>query len=284
MLPCGKCLVCLQSKRNDWAFRLQNEHKASKSAHFVTLTYDRKHLPENGSLVKRDLQLYMKKLRFNDPQSRIRYYAVGEYGTKTERPHYHVILFNSDEENIRKSWSNGLVHVGAVTMASVAYVLKYIVQPKDHPPYRERPFALMSRGYGLGAAYLTDEMVAWHKSGGKNYAMVQGTQTKIRLPRYYKELIWPKRYLPYQKVASNQYVTTCTDGIKINGRIPLSDIEYTERERVMNASARQGRAAIRKERQWFWKNFGKQGNEKYKEHRNALLSRVKTKVAYTQTF
>lgn len=297
MLPCGKCLVCLQSKRNDWAFRLTEEHKVSKSAYFVTLTYDRKHLPEYGTLVKRDLQLYMKKLRLKDDKARIRYYAVGEYGSKTKRPHYHVLLFNSTEDNIRNAWDKGLVHIGHVTAASVAYVLKYLVQPEVAPSKKryddvteswvevyQRPFSLMSRAYGIGAHYLTDSMVAWHKSGGKNYALVSGTNTKIRLPRYYKEAIWPKRYLPYQKVDRGLYVTTCTDGTRINGRIPLESVEFTERELVFSKSAWQGRQAVRKERQWFWKTYGKDGNAKLKEHRNALLARVKTKVAFTQTF
>lgn len=296
MLPCGKCLVCLQSKRNDWAFRLSQEHKASKhGALFVTLTYNDKNIPDYGSLQKRDLQLFFKRLR-NKSQDKIRYYAVGEYGSKSLRPHYHAIIFNTNEADIRKTWELGHVHIGTVTTASVAYVLKYIVQPEVAPQKKiydayteewkeayQKPFAVMSRAYGIGAAYLTDEMVSWHRSGGKNYALVPGTNTKIRLPRYYKECIWPKRYLPYKKTADKQYVTKCSDGLMLNARIPLETIEYTERERVFSASARQGRQAVRKERQWFWKTYGKQGMEKYKEHRNALLSRIKLKVAFTQT-
>lgn len=296
MLPCGKCLVCLQSKRNDWAFRLSQEHKASKyGALFVTLTYSNRNIPAYGSLEKTDLQKFFKRLRKKDEQTRIRYYAVGEYGLESSRPHYHAIIFNSNEEDIRSAWTLGHVHVGTVTPASVAYVLKYIVQPEIAPKGKiydavteewrdkyQKPFALMSRAYGIGANYLTDEMVAWHRSGDKNYALVDGTDTKIRLPRYYKELIWPKRYLPYTKVGQNQYLTKCSDGLMLNQRIPLESIEFTERERVFSKSAKLGRDAIRKERQWFWKNYGKQGIEKYKEHRNALLARVKTKVAFTQ--
>lgn len=296
MLPCGKCLVCLQSKRNDWAFRLSEEHKASKyGALFVTLTYSEKNLPAYGSLEKTDLQKFFKRLRKKDVQSRIRYYAVGEYGSKSARPHYHAIIFNSNENDIRKSWELGLVHVGTVTPASVAYVLKYIVQPDVAPQgkiydavtetWREKfhkPFAVMSRAYGIGAAYLTDEMVTWHKSGGKNYALVQGTNTKIRLPRYYKELIWPKRYLPFKKV--NGVYLTENDGFTIAGRIPIERLEFTERERVFSASALEGRKAVREERKWFWRTYGKDANAKFKEHRNALLMRVKTKVAFTQTF
>lgn len=295
MLPCGKCLVCLQSKRNDWAFRLQEEHKVSKSAFFVTLTYDNKNLPDYGSLNKRDLQLFMKRLRKKDEKQRIRYYGVGEYGTETKRPHYHVLVFNSDESSIRGSWTKGLVHIGNVTIASVAYCLKYLVQPDSVPSKKiydaesetwkeayQKPFALMSRGYGIGAHYLTDEMVAWHRSGGKNYTLVSGTTTKIRLPRYYKEAIWPKRYLPYKKEGET-YVTECSDGLKLNGRIPLESVEFTEREKVFSKSAWEGRQAVRAERKWFWRTYGKNATQAYKEHRNALLSRVKIKVAFTQT-
>ena len=90
VVPCGKCIACLHNKRSDWQFRLRQEHKASKSSMFVTLTYRRKFLPEGGSLSKRDLQLFLKRLRKKDESVKIRYYAVGEYGSQRKRAHYHL--------------------------------------------------------------------------------------------------------------------------------------------------------------------------------------------------
>lgn len=174
------------------------EYRVSSSAHFVTLTYSEKFVPDGG-LVKRHLQLYLKRLR--KKADRLRYYAVGEYGGETLRPHYHAIIFNADEKAIRSSWTLknriskreepiGIVHVGTVTEASVQYVLKYVVQKDVKYEGLRDPFAIMSRGYGLGLNYLSDAMLAWHRADDRVYCIVHGQ--KLKLPRYFKDKIWPK--------------------------------------------------------------------------------------------
>lgn len=64
---------------------------------FVTLTYNDNHLPllpdGLGTVVPRHLQLFLKRLRKQIPTP-IRFFAVGEYGNETWRPHYHLALFN----------------------------------------------------------------------------------------------------------------------------------------------------------------------------------------------
>lgn len=126
LVPCGKCLWCLQKKRADWSFRLFQELNVSESAHFLTLTYDDEKLPEEG-LRKRDLQLFFKKLRKSN-SAKIRYYAVGEYGTRTSRAHYHAIMFNLDVTcPVAQIWDKGHVQVGSVTPASIHYVTKYVI-------------------------------------------------------------------------------------------------------------------------------------------------------------
>lgn len=266
MVPCGKCLSCLSNKRVDWAFRLMQEYKVSRSAYFVTLTYDRKNLAKaDYQLSKRDVQLYLKRLRKNDSSNRIRYYAVGEYGSDTQRPHYHILLFNTSELHVRKSWQKGIVHVGSVTEASVSYCLKYIVQPELALKGKQKPFSLMSRGYGIGAHYLDDAIIAWHRSGDKNYTVIQGRQG--RLPRFYKDKIWPQQY----------YLNP--DGEKI----PLEEDQFTDRERVRLKSKAYGMKKERAQLRWFWEQYGPEGPAKLKEFRNAELSRLKLKVAFTQT-
>lgn len=196
-VPCGKCLPCLVNKRIDWAFRLQQEYKACRgSAAFITLTYSAKFVPDDG-LNKRHVQLFLKRLRKRIGK-KVRYYLVGEYGSKTGRPHYHLLLFNyeeSDEKYIRIAWASkkgepfGLVHIGKVTEASIMYCTKYCIQRSTCTTELSKPFALMSRAYGLGGHYLTDEMVSWHRKGKRNYTLIYGV--KGRLPRYYKDKIWP---------------------------------------------------------------------------------------------
>lgn len=248
-VPCGKCLACLSNKRNDWIFRLQQEFRASRNgALFVTLTYDWKHLPKDGSLNKRDLQLFFKRLRQRDYGTRLRYYAVGEYGTKGNRPHYHILLFNADERLVRQSWELGIVHCGTVTPASVAYCTKYLVQPFSPVKGLSAPFSVMSRGYGIGGHYLSDDVVRWHLSGDKNFAIVD--RQKVRLPRYYRDKIWCR---------------------------------FSDKSRIQVKSKRFALSSQATQKESLKALFGDEWERRYSEMRNAELSRIKLKVAFTQS-
>lgn len=198
-VPCGKCLFCLQTKRMDWSFRLLEELRECSSAFFITLTY----AVDPLSICKRDLQLFFKRLRkFNS--KKIRYYAVGEYGTKLGRPHYHAIVFNIDlmrKDELVNLWSHGQVFVGTVSPASVAYVTKYVINRVGEYPGRDPPFALMSRKPGIGANYLV-RMRAWHLEDLRMYA-VDGGQ-KRRLPRFYKDKLFSKGQKLYAAMNSTR--------------------------------------------------------------------------------
>ena len=160
--PCGKCYPCLQRRVSGWSFRLMQEHKVSTSGYFITLTYDTDHVPIKLSgymtLDKSDFQKFIKRLRKQD-KSAIKYFAVGEYGGRTMRPHYHAIIFNVyNVDNIDKCWNKGTIHYGTVTEASVGYTLKYMMKKSKVPLHRnddrQPEFQLMSKGLGL--SYLTD--------------------------------------------------------------------------------------------------------------------------------
>lgn len=152
VVPCGKCNFCLQAKRADWTFRLLQELKVSHSAFFLTLTYEDKNLPMVGnrpSLCKEHMQKFMKKLRKVNSLP-LRYYSVGEYGTKTDRPHYHSIMFNMDRkglDKLRATWGHGNVHVGEVSVASIHYVTKFHLNKhamwEEKGEVREKPFLLL---------------------------------------------------------------------------------------------------------------------------------------------
>lgn len=203
VVACGRCAFCLATKRSDWALRLHYEGRQHLVKKFITLTYADAHLHfKDGvsQLDKRDVQLWLKRVRKTG--AKVRYFAVGEYGSQTFRPHYHVLLFGDvSDDVIRNSWPLGHVHIGQVTEASVMYCLGYIVNGKGWKMRTKRvpPFSLMSRGNGikgdpgyggLGFSYLTAAMIQWHRSGRYNYAIVDGK--KRHLPRYYKVKIFSK--------------------------------------------------------------------------------------------
>jgi hypothetical protein len=202
--PCGKCPACVRRRVSGWAFRLNKQSEQSNSAHFVTLTYNDEHIKKtkNGfeTLVKKDVQDFFKRLRKLTKQ-KISYYAVGEYGDTGERPHYHIILFNANPKIVENAWklndiSLGNVHFGDVGDASVGYTLKYINKDKKIPQFngddRQKEFALMSKG--LGAGYLTENMVKWHTKGNienKVYLPLKDGK-KAAMPRYYKDKLYDK--------------------------------------------------------------------------------------------
>lgn len=190
-VPCGKCNFCLESRRSEWSFRLRQELKVSSSASFLTLTYEKTPVTEAGveTLSKRDLQLFFKRLR-KASQKKLRYYAVGEYGTRTIRPHYHALLFNCETEvlgQVMAIWSHGHCLCGDVTDASIHYVTKYHVNKFGDYPGRAPPFVLMSRRPGIGSNYI-DTHAKWHQEGLRTFTQVNGF--KGRLPRFYTDKIF----------------------------------------------------------------------------------------------
>lgn len=203
-VPCGRCPECRARRASAWSFRLMQEDKVSDSSHFITLTYDTKHVRITKSgfldLKKRDLQLFFKNLRYYHSSrgcslggKPLKYYAVGEYGGQSKRPHYHVIIFNARVELMQEAWPNGQIHYGDVSGASVGYTLKYITKPKTVPMHRNDDrlpeFSLMSKG--LGISYMSDAMKRWHKNDLDNrmYCAIEDGK-KISMPRYYKDKIY----------------------------------------------------------------------------------------------
>jgi len=195
-VPCGKCPACTARNVSQWSFRLMQQLRVAETAHFITLTYDTAYIPITASgklsLAPRDLQLFFKRLRKSHNGLPIKYFAVGEYGGRTRRPHYHVILFNARIELIQDAWGMGQVNYGderGVTEASVGYCLKYIHKickiGKSKTDDRVPSFPRMSKGLGLN--YLTPAIFKWHH--GDKYNRMYCTLLdgrKISMPRYYK--------------------------------------------------------------------------------------------------
>ena len=150
------------------------------------------------TLEKSDLQKFFKRLRKLNTQTKLKYYAVGEYGGKTNRPHYHIILFNSNENHVELSWALekkpiGSIYIGNVQEASIGYTLKYLCKETKIPMHknddRNKEFAIMSKG--LGANHLSESMIQWHRNDLENrmYIPIQDNK-KIAMPRYYKHKIY----------------------------------------------------------------------------------------------
>lgn len=207
-VPCGKCAACLSRKRSDWSFRLHHEVKCSSSCYFITLTYDDLHVPLEtckDNLVhpvvkKSDVQLFLKRLRKSIEPFKIRYFLVSEYGPKSLRPHYHMLLFNFPlelkhkfSEYVYNAWSLGFIRFDPVTPARIHYVTSYCLDYALLPSYLPKNFMLCSRRPGLGSAYLyNDKLVNYHHDNldGFGYLSTGGKVVKSKLPRYLSDRLF----------------------------------------------------------------------------------------------
>lgn len=155
--------------RQSWSARIQLEAACHDHSAFFTLTYSNDFLPDPPQLSPKDLQLFLKRLRRRLEPRRIRFFACGEYGSKTLRPHYHGVLFGVEANNelekiISASWvdsssgsSLGFIQVGPITPARAAYVAKYVCKDVSEdekiPEGWQKEFARMSNRPGIGAEY-----------------------------------------------------------------------------------------------------------------------------------
>lgn len=186
-VKCGRCLECMSEYSREWSFRIMDEARKHRSNCCVTLTYNDQYLPSNGSLVRADYQKFLKILRKRIGS--FRYFLCGEYGSKFWRPHYHIILFGVDLQDLTYwcrsksgdllyrsaliedcwsfkwfdkssgSWcsrSKGFSYVGQLTLATARYCAKYLQKYHFSKAPREGllpPFTAMSLRPGIGGSF-----------------------------------------------------------------------------------------------------------------------------------
>ena len=200
-------------------------HEASQhdDNSYITLTYDDKHLPPGGTLVKSHFVSFMKRLRarlqYEDEKAGrdarlIRFYMCGEYGPRTLRPHYHALLFGYQYPDLRfhqekrghrlftskqlvEDWGLGSnCPVGQVTFQSAAYVARYIMKKQSGPvaydlidtqtgeiTKRIPEYTNMSRMPGIGASWFSKFAPDVYPD---DFIINEGK--RVRVPRYYDRL------------------------------------------------------------------------------------------------
>lgn len=195
-LPCGGCLGCRKAQARSWALRCHLETQQHTRAAFTTLTYDDQHLPV--TLSKRHLQLYIKRVRKALGSKRpLRFFACGEYGERTHRPHYHAILYGADERDsdlLDNAWGAGHTKTVRVTPAAIAYVAGYTAKKigfkeeagQERIDYEtgelyhwQPPFLQMSRRPGIGGH------ARCHANSWRSFAIYNGTPQPV--PRFLHE-------------------------------------------------------------------------------------------------
>lgn len=187
LIPCGKCSGCKASLSLMWSIRCYHESLLHSQSSFVTLTYNDESLPSNHSLLKSDFQKFLKRLRKTTP---VRYFACGEYGDLSCRPHYHALIFGKDwlegsepinndlylNQALTDVWGKGHVSIGSLTPESISYVTGYVSKKiaSKTPAGLEPEFRVMSRRPGIGKEFAfkyLDDLVNTGIAvmGGKEY-------------------------------------------------------------------------------------------------------------------
>jgi len=211
-----------------WALRCVHEAEMHEQNCFVTLTYDNENLPVGGSIDKREVQLFMKRLRKCAEPFLVRFYACGEYGAERGRPHYHILLFGYDfpdkellyvqptkgrwaitgssykvfkSELLGSLWTKGFCTLGEVTFESAGYCARYIGKKiggdmaKEHYKGKEPEFCLMSRRPGIGSAWFDKYSSDVYP---KDFTTVNGK--KFKPPKYYDRKLMRKCWPTYLDV------------------------------------------------------------------------------------
>lgn len=154
---CGRCMPCRITHQQLWAVRIQLEAASYRvESSFATLTYDPEHLPAFGSLSRAHWREFSKGIGF-------RYFAVGEYGDRSMRPHYHVICFGREATEDFRLWLEsrwGKGHVDLISFAAqlaryiAGYTLKKLTKVNDPrlSSGMEPEFSRMSRRPALGSS------------------------------------------------------------------------------------------------------------------------------------
>lgn len=202
-IPCGHCMPCRLKYSKQWATRCVLESEMWPENWFLTLTYNDENHPIadeftdkngitwvndgnwNGCLEPRDLVLFNKSLReeyrTKYDHTGIRFYACGEYGTKSWRNHFHEILFNcpikpselkyyktTEDGNIlytcekfEKIWGKGFITIAHMNWSTAAYVARYVTKKWtgsdsiEHYAMKGQipEFCRMSNRPGIGRTY-----------------------------------------------------------------------------------------------------------------------------------
>lgn len=232
-VKCNKCSLCKEAKSFEWSTRCQLEaENYVRLPLMLTLTYNDNHLPNDG-VRKQDVQKFLDRLRKqlerNGYDSKFRYVAVSEYGSKRHRAHYHLLLYGLDNKLsqynmyskrydltpaatilFQNSWSLfdrktnvydsfGFIYPKFCNNSNAGgYCVKYMRKGSNHPKGKNPCFFLTSRRNGcigwLGFVYhkLNTYLHSCPTAPTFKYiSRFDGKEKKIAIPSYFVKKVFP---------------------------------------------------------------------------------------------
>ena len=198
-VPCGKCAECIIAYRNAWVCRILAESQYYDGLYFVTLTYSDENLvygdDEYAILNFEDVQKYFKKLR--KAGLSFKYFAVGEYGERSKRPHYHVIFMLKETCDINvfdEKWVFGGVHIMNAGNGNIRYATKDMLKFVGDETRFKAQFRV-SKGMGMS---FCEKHKAWYVSDLDDRHKVYVFGDDFVMPRYMKLKIYSQGERDYK--------------------------------------------------------------------------------------
>lgn len=280
---CGKCLNCLNNKKKEKALRFIQEMNNYKFKLFITLTMDELQATRSKSgrttVDKNMFTLYIKKLQYWEKKynmkinkdNAMKYISCGEYGERTERAHYHIVLLTNAyiHHKIRTCWKLGHVEMEAVKDVRAVYYTAGYTDKKIKTYFRDK--------YKKD---LDDREVAFLKvsrANGKKY--IEKKVAEIKPDNYYIESFNGKNKLPtYYKMKLKEYII----GVKPKYKI----LKEEERQFYQNRKTYMTNHAQYYREYYKWDEFISKVKEKRREnepifYRDELYNKYKDKWADT---
>lgn len=221
-IPCGRCIGCRLENSRQKAMRGTLEAQMHDQNSWLTLTYAPGNEPPGESVNRRDLDLFMKRLRKRYGTG-ISHLSCGEYGDRTGRMHYHVCLFGHDfgdkypwqktgvgtlyrSDALEEIWTEGHAIVGEVNFDTIAYTARYITKKitgdkaEQHYQGKEPEFLSMSRKPAVGLRFVEEYADDIYP---KDFVTIRGRKMKPPVyydrwleknnPNMYEEIKWRRK-------------------------------------------------------------------------------------------
>lgn len=242
-VDCGKCFPCVQAKGMEMGIRLVNDWSVHGEGCFITLTYNPASCPER--LVRSDLEAFCKRLDYHLRKrgKRFRGLAVGEYGSRFARPHYHLALIGHDycAQSERSGFADtaddqylssflsdvwgrkGVVDLRPMVPGRIFYTANHYI--KNFECADSNGCRIVSRRPMLGGGWLSRYFLDLRKG----FITIEGV--KYRIPRSYLARSEYREPLAAMRQARREFAENRVE-------LPVGDAELAERGSLLNAIAR----------------------------------------------
>lgn len=263
-LPCKKCEGCLMDRARDFGIRAAHEAQMHKWSCFVTLTYSPEHLPFRGMLKPKDYFEFRQKMKNHRRDYKLRFLGVGEYGSKTWRPHFHVCVFghwffdavragmsssgfqNYESKTLTEMWGKGRAVINVMGSKIAAYAARYSLKkvgasdgyvrtdPRTGVEYKLPP-EFMSASKQLGKAWLEK----YYSDVWPHDFIVMADGAKAPVPRYYERVLREWSEDDYQALCERkrkrgednfeQFCNSLADRLAVRKECMLARLQFSKR-------------------------------------------------------